>query len=173
MAIKLIVAVDNSFGIGYKNSLLFRISEDLRRFRELTTGHFVVMGRKTYESLPKALPERFNVVITRNPSYNPKDHNVIVEKDIEKIVSLYNNTGEQDKDLWVIGGAEIYKEFLPYADEIHLTMIHKSAENVDTYFPMEKALELGFTMRESERVYSEKEECKVTFSVYVKPIKVT
>ena len=71
MTIKLIVAVDSNYGMGYNNDLLFRIKEDLQRFRELTTGHFVVMGRKTYESLPRPLPERTNVVVTRNPDYNP------------------------------------------------------------------------------------------------------
>lgn len=172
MAIKLIVAVDSDFGIGYKNELLFRVKEDLQRFRELTTGHFVVMGRKTYESLPKALPERINVVLTRNENYNPKNPSVIVSSDVSKIISHYTQTGEQEKDLWVIGGAEIYNQFLPYAHEVHLTMIHKYAENVDTYFPMDKVND-KFTMYKSERGYSEKYDCKLTFITYVDTSKVT
>ena len=163
--IKLIVAVDSEFGIGYQNKLLFRISEDLNRFRELTTGHFVVMGRKTYESLPKALPERVNVVVTRNKGYKPKEPTVVVESDIKRILSHYMGTGNQDKDLWIIGGAEIYKQFLPYANEIHLTKIHKKADLVDTYFPMDEVLK-DFHIKESERSYSEKEECKLTFITY-------
>ena len=160
--IKLIVAVDSNYGIGYKNSLLFRIKEDLQRFRELTTGHFVVMGRKTYESLPKPLPERINVVITRNPKYNPKDTSVIVESDIMRIVSYYLDTGQQEKDLWIIGGAEIYEQFLPFADEIHMTMIHKEADNVDTHFPIEKVLN-DFQEVLSEESYSEREDCAITY----------
>ena len=165
MTIKLIVAVDNNFGIGYKNELLFRVKEDLRRFRELTTGHFVVMGRKTYESLPKALPERINVVITHNKSYKPKDPTVVVETDIKKIVSHYLNTGTQEKDLWVIGGAEIYKQFLPYVDEIELTIVHKDAEKVDAFFPIEEVL-ANFYGTNSERIFNEKYDCKVTFATY-------
>ncbi len=171
--IKLIVAVDNNFGIGYKNELLFRVKEDLKRFRELTTGHFVVMGRKTYESLPKALPERVNVVITRNKNYNPKNISVIVEQDINKILSYYISTGQQTKDLWVIGGAEIYEAFLPFADEVHLTMIHKEAKSVDTYFPVEKLVEQGFRLKDSRRSFSDEYDCKLTFITYEKPIKVT
>ena len=170
--IKLIVAVDNNFGIGYKNELLFRISEDLKHFKELTSGHFIVMGRKTYESLPNALPNRTNVVITRNPSFNPKSPTVVVANDIKKIISHHLTTGKQDKDLWVIGGAEIYKAFLPYADEVHLTHIHKEAENVDTYFPVSE-LNSSFDIIQSERIFSEKEDCKVTFTVYGKSSKVT
>lgn len=171
MAIKLIVAVDSNFGIGYQNELLFRVKEDLQRFRELTTGHFVVMGRKTYESLPKPLPERINVVVTRNENYNPRNPKVIVESDLNKIISHYTQTGSQDKHLFIIGGSEIYNQFLPHVDEIHLTIIHKSAEKVDTYFPMEKVNEM-LTMFKSERIYSEKHDCKLTFITYVNKSKI-
>ena len=163
--IKLIVAVDNNYGIGYKNELLFRISEDLKHFKKLTTGHFIVMGRKTYESLPKTLPNRINVVLTRDTGFALDDKSVMIENDIHKIVSHYMYTGQQTKDLWIIGGGEVYKQFLPYADEIHLTVIHKEAENVDTYFPIDEALE-SFEKVHSERAYSEKAECKLTFMTY-------
>lgn len=165
MAIKLIVAVDKNFGIGYKDELLFRIKEDLQNFKKLTTGHFVVMGRKTFESLPKPLPERTNVVLTRNKDYNPCP-NVVVETDIDKIINHYLGTGEQDKDLWIIGGSEIYKQFLPYVEEAHVTMIDKEAKNVDTYFPMSEVLQSFEIAHQSESIYSEKEECKLTFIVY-------
>ena len=165
MVIKLIVAVDSNYGIGYKNELLFRVKEDLQRFRELTIGHFVVMGRKTYESLPRPLSERINVVVTRNKDYNPKDTSVIVESDIMRIVSHYLDTGQQEKDLFVIGGAEIYKQFLPFVDEIYLTMIHKEADSVDTYFPIEEALNV-FQMDSFEKSYSEKEDCAITYFNY-------
>ena len=163
--IKLIVAVDNNFGIGYKNDLLFKIPEDLKRFKQLTTGHFVVMGRKTFESLPNALPERTNVIITRSDKYKPENPTVIVENDISKIISHYLSTGQQDKDMWVIGGAEIYKQFLPYAEQVYLTMIHKVAKSVDTHFPINSMLE-KFHIVDSERIYSNKEDCKVTFTIY-------
>lgn len=155
----MIVAVSNNFGIGYKGDLLFRNKTDLMRFQELTMDNFIVMGRKTYESLPKYLEGRTHVVLTRDKKYKPKDSRVIVEHDVGKIINYYLNTGEQEKDLWVIGGAEIYKAFLPYVEEVHLTMIHKSANNVDTYFPMEDVLN-NFTIKESE------EECELTFTIY-------
>lgn len=165
--IKLIVAVDNNFGIGYKNDLLFKIPEDLKRFKKLTKGHYVVMGRKTFESLPNPLPERTNVVITRNINYKPEHHSVIVECDITKIINHYLQTGEQSKDIWVIGGAEIYKAFLPYADEIQLTMINKSATQVDTYFPMNEVLKLfQIDVTNSESQHVETEDCDVTFYTY-------
>ena len=163
--IKLIVAVDSNFGIGYKNELLFRIKEDLQRFRELTTGHFVVMGRKTFESLPKPLPNRINVVLTRDTGFALDDKSVMIENDIHKIVSHYMYTGQQTKDLWIIGGGEVYKQFLPYADEIHLTVIHKKADNIDTYFPIEEALK-SFQLDSFEESYSEKESCNLTFKIY-------
>ena len=167
MAIKLIVAVDSNFGIGYKNDLLFKVSEDLKRFKKLTTRHFVVMGRKTFESLPKPLPERTNVVITRNSNYSPESPSVLVVNDIQKCINHYLNTGEQNKDMWIIGGAEIYKAFLPYADEIQLTMINKSATQVDTYFPMNEVLKLfQIDVTNSESQHVETEDCDVTFYTY-------
>ena len=162
--IKLIVAVDSNFGIGYKNDLLFKISEDMKHFKKLTTGHFVVMGRKTYESLPSALPDRINVVLTTNKGFKANENSTIVENSVEKIVNHYR-TGKQDKCLFIIGGETIYKQFLPYADEIHLTVIHKKADNVDTYFPIEEALKT-FYMDSFEESQSEKESCNLTFKIY-------
>lgn len=138
MSIKMIVATNKDYGIGYKNELLFHVSEDLKRFRDLTTGHFVVMGRKTYESIPKPLPKRINVVLTRDKDYSPKNKETIVEHDPMKIINHYLNTGKQTKDLWIIGGNEIYELFLPFVDEIYLTYINKSSDKVDTYFPCEQ-----------------------------------
>ena len=171
MAIKLIVAVDSNFGIGYKNELLFRISEDLTRFKELTTGHFVVMGRKTFESLPNPLPYRTNVVITRDKKYAVESSSVVIEHDIEKLVSHYKTTGQQDKDIWVIGGAEIYKQFAPYVDEVYLTAVDKEAPQVDTYFPIEDYNDTIYWTLDNtatETFFSEKYECEVSFKKYVK-----
>lgn len=172
MAIKLIVAVDKNFGIGYKGDLLFRVSEDLKHFRKLTEGHYVVMGRKTFDSLEKALPKRKNVVLTRTP-FKPLEHNVIVETSIQKLLNHYIESGSQEKDLWIIGGAEIYKQFLPYADEVHMTLIHAEAEKVDTYFPVNEMRELGLHMTQSDSLFSDTGEREITFAVYVKSPKVT
>lgn len=167
MSIKLIVACDSNWGIGYKGDLLFRVRKDLERFQELTTGHIIVMGRKTYESLPKgALPDRTNVVLTRKKSYDPNNRKVVVESNVERIINHYQS-GVQEKDLWIIGGTEIYKQFIPYVDEFHITQIHKEAEKVDTYFPIEDILEdKRIVLSSSERIFSESISSKVTFMVY-------
>ena len=172
MSIKIIVAVDSNFGIGYKNDLLFKISEDMKHFKKLTTGHFVVMGRKTYESLPSALPNRTNVVLTNDKNFKTRENSTIIESNIEKIVNHYR-TGKQEKHLFIIGGETIYNQFLPFASEVHLTMVHKEAENVDTYFPIEKVSEQGFRLKESRRSFSDEYDCKLTFITYEKPVKVT
>ena len=166
--IKLIVAVDERFGIGYKGGILFRIKEERERFKQLTEGHFVIMSKKNYESLPGVLPNRTNVVIAPSKKYNPKDSSILVENDVERILAHYLTTGAQEKDLWVMGGTELYKKFLPYADEIHLTMVHMRAKYVDTYFPIEKTKELEMTLASVETFYSEENGCDVSFLVYKK-----
>lgn len=137
--IKAIAAVDAHGGLGYKGELLFHEPQDLAHFKELTKGHFVVMGRKTFESLPvKPLPDRVNIVLSRDKNYTPlpNRNDVQVYQDVKQIVDLYLQTGEQDRSIWVIGGAEIYKLFAPYVEELHLTEIKAVAENKDVTFPI-------------------------------------
>lgn len=168
MSIKLIACLDINKGIGYKQELLFNIKEDMQRFKELTTGNsdvpnIVIMGRRTFQSLPKPLPNRVNVVLTRNVEFSHPPE-VFVMDSVEKIVNHYRS-GVQDRDLFIIGGFEVYNAFLPYADEVHLTMVDKEAENVDTYFPY-ALLKQHFKAVESEKYYSEEEECNYTFITY-------
>lgn len=124
--ISLIVAVDEKGGIGYDGQLLAYIPEDLQRFRTLTTGHIVIMGRKTWDSLPKKpLPNRRNIVIS-----NQKQENFMtIPECLEKIKDI-------DDEIFIIGGGSIYKYFLPKTDRIYITLIHKSFDKVDTYFPI-------------------------------------
>lgn len=166
--IKMVVAVSNSFGIGYEGDLLFHNKTDLKRFQELTMGNFIVMGRKTYESLPKYLDGRTHVVLTRDKNYKPKDSRVIVEHDVKKVLNYYLNTGEQDKDLCVIGGNEIYKLFFPYADEVYLTFFDKEVEEVDTYFPLNKLFDFKLDKESQVKLFAEKEECLMLFNKYVR-----
>ncbi len=132
--ISAIVAVDENYGIGYQGELLCRIPSDLRRFKGLTTNNVVVMGRKTWDSLPtKPLPNRTNIVITNNVDGFQLKNGVIfttldlLKETICEISEVY--------DVFIIGGSQIYKELLPYCKIVHLTRIHKPFENVDTYFP--------------------------------------
>ncbi len=125
--ISIIVAVAENGVIGDRNTLLWHISEDLRRFKRLTTGHPVVMGRKTCESLGRPLPNRRNVVITRSET---EIAGCEVVHSLDEALALF----PADEEVFVIGGAQIYAEALPIADRLYLTRVHRDYEG-DTRFP--------------------------------------
>lgn len=125
----LIAAISKNRALGYKNELLYHLPNDMKHFRELTTGHTIIMGRKTFESFPKgALPNRRNIVITRqnNLSYP----NVEIFHSIEDAI---NNI--TDNTIYIIGGGEIYNQTLKYANRLELTVVDNIPENADTFFP--------------------------------------
>jgi len=124
--IKIIVATSKNKVIGSNNELIWKLSSDLKRFKELTTGHPVVMGRKTYESIGRPLPNRRNIIITRNSEYEVEGCETV--SSLEEALLLTNN------DCFIIGGGEIYKQSLEVADKIYLTLVHKDFEG-DTTFP--------------------------------------
>lgn len=128
-----IVAVDKNWGIGYNGELLERIPEDLKYFKELTDGKIVVMGRKTWDSLPiKPLPNRLNLVISNQPKEVLGELSIRIPMNEAKIrVAL----SRADEEWFIIGGESIYKEFLPVCDRVYVTMIEKEYKDVDTYFP--------------------------------------
>lgn len=115
--------------IGNGGKLLFHISDDLKRFKRLTLGHPVIMGRKTYESIGHSLPERANFVVTRNPDFQAAGTTIVrsLEEAIEK-------AGELDSEIFVIGGGDIYKQALPYTDKLYLTIVESDAQG-DVFFP--------------------------------------
>lgn len=125
--ISIIVAVAENGVIGGNNSLLWHISEDLKHFKDLTTGHPVVMGRKTFESLGRALPNRTNVVITRQAAEFP---GCTVVHSFEEAVALF----PPEEEVFVIGGAQIYARALPVAGRFYLTRVFHAYEG-DTLFP--------------------------------------
>lgn len=127
MMISLIVAVAENGVIGDRNALLWHISEDLRHFKTVTTGHPVIMGRKTFESLGRPLPNRTNVVITRQEIEIP---GCTVVHSLEEAVALFPG----DEEVFVIGGAQIYAAALPLARRFYLTRVFRSYEG-DTRFP--------------------------------------
>ena len=129
-----IVAVDENWGIGYNGDLLAHIPEDLKYFKKLTTGNVVIMGRKTWDSLPKKpLPDRINVIITSQKKEIENDNLAFLPMDYVK--SLIKDDNDILEDIFIIGGGTIYKELLPYCNKIYITKIQKQFENVDTYFP--------------------------------------
>ena len=131
--ISAIVAVDKNWGIGFEGQLLEHIPEDLKHFKELTTGNIVVMGRKTWDSLPvKPLPDRLNLVISNQPREVLGNLSIRIPMNEAKIrVAL----SKSDEEWFIIGGGQIYKEFLSVCDRVYVTFIGKSHKNVDTYFP--------------------------------------
>jgi dihydrofolate reductase len=127
-ALELVVAVAENDVIGRRNGLPWHLPADLRHFKSLTLGKPVLMGRKTYESIGKALPGRMNIVLSRSADFSPGDCVVVKSLDDARIAA-----GAQSA-LMVIGGAEIYRQCLPVAERIHLTLIHTRIDDGDTTF---------------------------------------
>lgn len=128
--ITLIAAVAKNGAIGYQNKLLYWLPNDLKRFKALTSGHTIVMGRKTFESLPKgALPNRRNLVLTRNAEFSAPG--------VEAFPSLLSALAAcgNDEEIYVIGGASVYAEALPAADRLCLTFVDDIPEAADAFFP--------------------------------------
>lgn len=127
--LKLIACVDNNFGLGLNDKLLFHIDEDLKRFRELTINHTVVMGRKTFESIGKPLDNRRNIVLSRRVDFIG---GLEVANSLDDLYNLL--LGRSITSIFVIGGGEVYRQLIPYASEIYLTVVDES-KRADTYFP--------------------------------------
>ncbi len=127
MVILIAAAAENN-ALGKDNDLLWHLPDDFKRFKQLTTGHYIIMGRKTFESFPKPLPNRTHVVITRQKAYKPEG--CIVVHSLEQALK---NVPENE-NVYIIGGGEIYKQAMEMADMIELTRVHHSFE-ADAYFP--------------------------------------
>lgn len=125
-----IVACGNNFAIGKDGNLLCHFSKDLKRFKALTTGYTIIMGRKTFQSLPGILPGRQHIVMTRDKDFVVDDDRVSVVHFEGELLDLLN----EDQKYFVIGGGEIYKLLLPYCDKIYLTNIEQDFD-ADTFFP--------------------------------------
>lgn len=128
--ISLIAALSENGVIGKTGRLPWYIPEDLKRFRSLTTGHAVVMGRKTFESIGRTLPNRMNIIVSRNVLF--KAENALTTTDLETALELAKKY--EKREIFIIGGGQIYKETIPYADRLYLTLVHKDIQG-DTYFP--------------------------------------
>lgn len=128
--ISLLFAMDKNRVIGKDNDLPWRLPNDLKFFKELTIGNNVIMGRKTYDSMNGPLKNRENIIVTRDKNYEVAGCKII--HSIDDILSI--NEKEPTKEWFVIGGEEIFKQILPYADKIYMTYIDHSFEG-DTYFP--------------------------------------
>jgi len=128
--ISIIAAVATNLAIGKNNQLLWHLPEDLKRFKELTKGHAVVMGQKTFESLGRPLPDRTNIIITLDRSF--KAEGCIVVYSIDE--ALIEAEKAENKEIFIIGGGSIYRQFLPLADKLYITRVEKDFD-ADTFFP--------------------------------------
>lgn len=128
--LSIICALASNRGIGRDNKLLYHLSADLRRFKQLTTGHTIIMGRRTYESLPKgALPNRRNIVLSRRADFTAP--NVEVFSSLTAALEACTT----DEDIYIIGGESVYAEALPLADRLCLTHVEATPADADAFFP--------------------------------------
>ncbi len=126
----MIAAAGENNALGMDNQLLWHLPDDFRRFRKLTTGHKMIMGRKTFESFPKPLPDRDHIIITRDPDYRIDHESCRTVHSFEAALDLL----DKDETAYIIGGGEIYKLGMPYANFLELTRVHGDFK-ADTFFP--------------------------------------
>ncbi len=160
--VNIIAAVDRNMGIGYENKLLFWLPNDLKRFKALTTGNTIIMGRKTFESLPKgALPNRRNIVLSSHTDVNFPGAEVY-----SSLEEALKNC-EANEQVYIIGGASVYLQALPLADVLCLTEIDAEAPQADVYFPNVNMNIWQEKNRESHPV-DEKHPCSYAFVDYIR-----
>jgi len=157
--ISIIVAIASNYAIGKDNDLLWHISKDLQRFKRLTENHYIVMGKRTYYSLPKRpLPKRTNMVITD-----------IAGEQIDDCLMAYSiqdavDKMDSDKENFIIGGGSIYKQFMPLANKLYITRVHKDFD-ADTYFP-EISLEEWTLIEKIDVVDDKQNDFEYSFETY-------
>ncbi len=161
MKISIIAAIAENNVIGNNNDLIWHISEDLKRFKKLTSGHSIIMGRKTYDSLPfKPLPKRQNIIISKQKDL--KYDGALVVHSVQEALDIC----KKDAEIFICGGAQIYKAFLTVADAFYITKVFRSFEG-DTFFPEIDFSKLTLT-EESEKFYDAKSNLHYAFYNYAR-----
>lgn len=130
MILSIIAAMGRNRAIGFKNTLPWRLPADLQRFKQLTLGHHIIMGRKTYESIGRPLPGRTSIIITRQPDFQAEG--CLIAHSLDEAIDLAKSRDEQEA--FIIGGAEIYAQALSSADRMYLTLVEAEPE-ADAFFP--------------------------------------
>jgi dihydrofolate reductase len=167
MELNMIVAHDKNHGIGYENKIPWRIIEDLKHFRTTTFFSIVVMGRKTYESIPagkKPLDNRINIVLTNYPEKYKSESNLIYckQESLKFYIDLYHKISSMKK-VFFIGGSEIYKKYIKDVKNLYVSYVDKEYK-CDTYFPK---YDEQFLLKTYNTIYSKQEDCAVIFKHYV------
>ena len=169
--ISIIVAVAANNAIGRGNRLLWHLPQDLKYFKEVTTGHPVVMGRKTYESIGRPLPGRRNIVLTRSgklenvPIKNPATTTLEAISGIEEFLKLAQEAPQEE--FFILGGGELYRTMLPYADKLYITHIEATVEDADTFFPQIEP-EIWSLERCSQRYSDQENNLEFRFALYTR-----
>ena len=158
--ITLIAAAAENNALGKDNQLVWHLPDDFKRFKQITSGHYIIMGRKTFESFPKPLPNRTHVIITRQKNYTVDD--CIVVNSIEEAIKVC----PKDEEVFIIGGADIYNQSIDFADKIELTRVNANFE-ADAFFP-EINLDNWKLIFEEKHVQDEKHNFDFTFQTFVK-----
>jgi dihydrofolate reductase len=158
--ITLIAAAAENNALGKDNQLIWHLPDDFKRFKQITSGHYIIMGRKTFESFPKPLPNRTHVIITRQKDY--KVEGCIVVNSIEKAIE----SCPKNETIFIIGGAEIYNQSIDFADKIELTRVHGNFE-ADAYFPEINPYKWKLIFEE-QHARDERHNFDYTFQTFVK-----
>ena len=124
----IIAAVSENNALGKDNDLVWHLPDDFKRFKQLTSGHYIVMGRKTFESFPKPLPNRTHVIVSRQKNYAPQG--CLLASSLQEAIQLCPT----NEDTFIIGGGEIYKQSMAFADVLEITRVHHTFD-ADTFFP--------------------------------------
>src|SRR5690625_3501891 len=155
--ISMIIAMDENRVIGYNNDLPWHLPNDLKHFKKVTTGNTIVMGRKTYESIGRALPNRKNIIMTRDKTF--KAEGCITVNSWDELKPYFN-----DNDVFIIGGAQLIEQFLPFIERLYITVIHHNFPG-DTYLP-KIDLNEWILVRKEEGIVDDKNKYPHTFYVY-------
>ena len=156
----MIAAVAENYALGKDNELVWHLPDDFKRFKQLTTNHYIIMGRKTFESFPKPLPNRTHIIITRQKEYAAEG--CLVTDSLPNALALL----PKDEDAFIIGGGEIYQLALPFTDKIELTKVHANFK-ADTFFPKLNANEWQLVAEEFHPK-DEKHLFDFTYETYLK-----
>lgn len=158
--ITIIAAVAQNNALGKNNDLLWHLPNDFKRFKEITSGHYIIMGRKTFESFPKPLPNRTHIVISRQKNYAP--NGCIVVESIQKAISIC----PKNENIFIIGGGEIYGQSINFADKLDITKVHESFD-AEVFFP-EIDLNIWKLVSDEFNKKDEKHKFDFSFQTYLK-----
>lgn len=162
--ISLIAAIGKNNELGKGNNLLWPLPTDQKYFREITTGHTVVMGRKTFESIGRLLPNRRNIIITRDLNY--KTDGAEIAHSLVDAINLGENNVDKNEEIFIIGGAEIYEQAMSIAHKLYITKIEAEDKDADAFFPK---IDSGWKeISHEEHKKDEKNPFNYTFSIYEK-----